>query len=343
MNMPVSVSIIMPIYNSAEYITGTLESVIDQTYQNFDLLLVDDCGQDDSIAIAESFLRRHGFYRYKILHHEVNKGPSQARNTGLKYSAAEYIMFLDSDDRLEPRCLELLSTPLKEIKYDFVTAGYIENKVGKCVRYYGRPQDITGNASEAFLRGDMNVMPWNKLCRRNFLIDNELYFEYKLHVHEDYIWTYSIACQADLVKILSDLTYVYNIRSESLMTSLTIAKDLEWYVIALKRMASFKLERGLGWDANDYMIIEGKKSGILYSLLQKREVSLYNKVYPVFREMVMVSPIKAYKDGMISFNYLLRDIHYCFPIRIGRVYKRLFYLLYYKLLGKSIRGAIWGE
>lgn len=341
--MSVSVSIIMPVYNAADFITGTLRSVIDQTFQNFDLLMVDDCGQDDSIAIAESFLIEHGFHRYRILRHEVNSGPSQARNTGLKCSDADYILFVDSDDILDERCLELLSAPLNEVRYDFVTAGYMESRRGEGIPHYGKQQDIMGNVQEVFVQGDMNVMPWNKLCRRKFLIDNELYFEPKIHVHEDYIWTYSMTSKADSAKILSDITYVYNVRSESLMTSLTIAKDLEWYVIALKRMASFKDERGLDWNANDYMIIEGKKSGILYSLLQKKELALYDNVYPVFREMVKVSPIKAYKEGMISLSYLLRDIHFCFPVWLGKVYKRLFYVLYYKLRGQSIRGAIWGE
>lgn len=341
--MSVNISIIMPVYNSADYITCTLESVLNQTYQDFELLLVDDCGQDDSVAIAETFLIEHGFYRYKILRHAVNGGPSQARNTGLKYSEAEYIFFLDSDDILESRCLELLSSPLNEFAYDFVTAGYIESRAGEFVPNYGKSQDIRGNVLEAFARGEMNVMPWNKLCRRKFLVDNELYFEQTVHVHEDYIWTYVITCKAESAKILPDLTYVYNVRSESLMTSLTIAKDLEWYVIALKRMSTFKYERGLDWNADDYMIIEGKKSGILYSLLQKKEVGLYNKLYPVFREMMRVSPINAYNEGLISFNYLLRDIHYYFPVWMGRVYKRLFYMLYYKLRGQSIRGSVWDE
>ena len=339
----VSVSVIMPVYNAADYITSTLQSVLNQTYKNFDLLLVDDCGQDDSIAVAESFLVEHGFKRYKILHHEVNGGPSQARNTGLKKSDADYILFLDSDDMIEPRCLELLSAPLAEQRYDFVTAGYVESRGGERIPHYGSQQDINGNVPEVFVRGEMNVMPWNKLCRRQFLIENELYFEPSIYVHEDYIWTYSMTSKADTAKILSDLTYVYNVRRESLMTSLTIAKDLEWYIIALKRMAVFKYERGLAWNACDYMIVEGKKSGILYSLLQKKEVSLYNKVYPVFKEMVKVSPVKAYKEGMISFSYLLRDIHFCFPTWMGKAYKRLFYILCYKLRGQSIRGALWGE
>lgn len=341
--MSVSVSIIIPVFNSADFITGTLQSVIDQTYQNFDLLLVDDCGQDDSIAVAESFLIEQGFYRYRVLRHEVNSGPSQARNTGLKGSDADYVLFLDSDDILDELCLELLSAPLNETRYDFVTAGYMERKGGNFIPHYGKQQDIKGNVMEVFMQGDMNVMPWNKLCCRKFLIDNELYFEQGINVHEDYIWTYSMTSKANSARVLSAMTYVYNVRSESLMTSLTIAKDLDWYVIALKRMTSFKSERGLEWNASDYMIIEGKKSGILFSLLQKQEISLYKKIYPVFREMMKVSPVKAYKDGMISFSYLLRDIHFCLPVWMGRVYKRLFYILYYKLRGQSIRGAIWGE
>lgn len=343
MSVSVSISIIMPVYNSANYIISTLQSVINQTYQNFDLLLVDDCGLDNSIAMAESFLVGQGFDRYKILRHEVNGGPSQARNTGLKYSNADYVLFLDSDDFLEPRCLELLSAPLDEIHYDFVTAGYMEVKQGEKVLHNGRPQKIIGNVSHVFKLGDINVMPWNKLCRRQFLIDNELYFKHNIHVHEDYIWTYCMVSKASSAMILEDLTYVYNIRSQSLMTSLTISRDLDWYVIALSHMVSFVLDECRENNANDYLIIEGKKSAILYSLLQKGEICLYKETYSKFKDMVYLSPLQAYNQGIIGLSYLLRDLHYCFPIWLGRIYKRLFYLLYYKLQRKAIRGAIWGE
>lgn len=343
MNSSVSVSVIMPIYNSADYIRTSLQSIISQTYQNFDLLLIDDCGVDDSVSIAESFLKENGFQRYKILCHEINKGPSQARNTGLTYSQSEYVLFCDSDDVLDCRCLEILVNPLLAHKYDFIIAGYWEKRGNALVSHALEYHEYISNVTKCLLSGQMNVMPWNKLCRRDFLVDEGVFFEKGVHIHEDYIWTYKLCCKSSSAVVLPDITYVYNVRADSLMTSLSIAKDLNWYIIALDYMVSFVKSEGRDKIADDYKIIEGKKNGIIYSLLQKGEIGLYNEVYHKLKELVYISPFTAYKAGMIGLSYLIRDIHYCFPVWLGKLYKRIFYLLYYKLLGKPIKGLIWEE
>ena len=91
----------------------------------------------------------------------------------------------------------------------------------------------------------------------------------------------------------------------------------------------------------EYQIIEGKKSGILYSLVEKGEYDVYNRLYPAFYKQSYISPIDAYKKGVISLVYLIRDFHYALPVSIGGWYKKLFYNVYYRMRGKKIEGAIW--
>ena len=95
------VSIIIPVYNVATFIVRCLQSVVIQKgVADMELLLVDDCGTDNSIELADNFLKDCKGVNYKVLHHNQNRGLSAARNTGLKAAKGEYVYFLDSDDAL---------------------------------------------------------------------------------------------------------------------------------------------------------------------------------------------------------------------------------------------------
>lgn len=95
-------SIVIPVFNVAPYIADCLRSVMRQTYTgSMECLIVDDCGTDDSIAIAKQMIADYkGPIRFQILHHEWNRGLSAARNTGTEAATGEYLYYLDSDDEI---------------------------------------------------------------------------------------------------------------------------------------------------------------------------------------------------------------------------------------------------
>lgn len=99
------ISIITPVYNSSEYIRNTLDSVITQTYSNWEHLLVDDCSTDDSVAIIEEYVRKD--IRFKLFKLDLNSGSGPARNLAIKNANGKYIAFLDSDDIWIAERLEL--------------------------------------------------------------------------------------------------------------------------------------------------------------------------------------------------------------------------------------------
>lgn len=122
------ISIIIPVYNVAQYIEECLNSVIAQTYMgDMECLIVDDCGTDDSIAIAKRIIQDYqGNIKFQILYHEHNRGLSAARNTGIEASTGDYLYFLDSDDSIIPECLELMVEILEKYpKAEIVQAGAI--------------------------------------------------------------------------------------------------------------------------------------------------------------------------------------------------------------------------
>ena len=116
------ISIIIPIYNVAEYITECLQSVMRQTYKGeIECILVDDCGKDKSISVAEQLISDYkGQIEFRILHHEHNRGLSAARNTGTDAATGDYIYYLDSDDYISDDCIEVLTQPLEVCEYDMV-------------------------------------------------------------------------------------------------------------------------------------------------------------------------------------------------------------------------------
>ena len=102
------VSVIIPVYNAEKYLRGCLESILNQTFADFEVIVVDDCSTDNSLAIAESFLEKFGG-RLKIISLPKNTGnASVPRNEGLRFSRGEYVFFMDNDDLILDNALETL-------------------------------------------------------------------------------------------------------------------------------------------------------------------------------------------------------------------------------------------
>lgn len=119
------VSVIVPIYNVASFLSGSLDSLVAQTFQDFEVILIDDGSTDDSGAIAEKYAS--DYERFFVIHQE-NRGLSGARNTGLNASRGKYIFFLDSDDYLHPKALEIMCRLAQESRADIVSADYVHTR-----------------------------------------------------------------------------------------------------------------------------------------------------------------------------------------------------------------------
>lgn len=126
------VSIIIPTYNVAPYIIECLESVASQTYQGvIECIVVDDCGTDESIPLAQEFIDSYnGNIKFRICHREKNGGLSAARNSGLFEAKGEFVYFLDSDDYITPNCIESLVEVAKHFpKVEIVQGGIVNTRV----------------------------------------------------------------------------------------------------------------------------------------------------------------------------------------------------------------------
>lgn len=336
------VTIIVPVYNVSAYIEWCWESLVKQTYKEIEILFVDDCGTDDSVEKLQKLIDTHPDIYCKILHHDHNRGLSAARNTGLMAATGDYVYFLDSDDDITEDCIERLVAPVMNDEIDIVVGNYrvVGGEAHSPLLLDSGLLDSSKEVLASYAAGQWYVMAWNKLCRRDFLIDNNLFFREGL-IHEDVLWTFQVACKAQSLYVCNDVTYNYNVRGASIMTSMSIERDLRVYLDVFDAIVDFVRSEQREFGVEEYRIIEGKKSGIIYSLLHNKEYSLYKMAYSRMKAQVYISPIRAWRKGVISTSYLIRDLHYALPTALGRLYKRLFYLCYYKLRGRQIEGLVW--
>lgn len=220
------VSVIIPIYNVAPYVEQCLHSVATQTYQgNMECLLIDDCGQDNSQEIVKRLLAEYkGNIKFRILHHDRNRGLSAARNTGIKAAKGKYIYFLDSDDWIIPECLELMlecvrKHPDSQIIFAGATTtsgeyGWLDYTKKKLPEY---SNDRGGLQRSMLKRFDFGMTAWNKLISRSFILEHNLSFVEGL-MHEDEAWNFDLSKHVRSAAFVKQNTYIYNIHENSIVT-----------------------------------------------------------------------------------------------------------------------------
>lgn len=224
--MDVKISVVLPIYNVANYLKKCLDSLVNQTFKDFEVICVNDGSTDLSLSILEGYALTDS--RFKIINQE-NQGLSGARNTGIKEVQGEYILFVDSDDWLERNALELLYEHVKGFNSDITMFKfkYFDESTGELSEgpftnlevidtsfytrnfYYMDVLDILFKISHA---------PFNKLYKTSFLKDLDAKFLHGSY-YEDLEFFYKVFLKAKKVSVLSEYLYFYRIRDESISTS----------------------------------------------------------------------------------------------------------------------------
>ncbi len=204
------VSVIVPVFNAEKFLGACLESILNQTLQDFEVIAVDDCSTDNSIVVAENFLERFGG-RLKIISLPKNSGSGAVpRNEGLKFSRGEYIFFMDDDDLLMPDALKTLYDAAEKFSADVVhteqgftcdednpqNLTHVSLVQKSCLRdkIFMESEDLA-ERMKIYLRGGYCVFPWVKFSRRDFLLANDIKFPH-VKICEDTLWTIQIVCLA---------------------------------------------------------------------------------------------------------------------------------------------------
>ena len=194
-------SIILPVYNGEAFLERALESVLSQTLQNWELIVINDGSTDCSGAIVRRFLSVDTRIRYQ---EQENRGLSAARNAGFRLAKGAYIAFLDADDYVEPDYYQRLTESAVYYESDFFMAGFLRDfvKQGKKVHSVSVlfREEILASIQKKQVFSDnvsfyhLYIHVWNKLYQRNFLVRHGIFFDEALRYGEDV--TYNLACLA---------------------------------------------------------------------------------------------------------------------------------------------------
>lgn len=210
-----TISIIIPVYNVEKYLNKCLNSVIEQTYKNIEVILIDDGSTDNSGKICDEYAKND--IRIKIIHQQ-NGGVSTARNNGLEHATGKYITFVDSDDYIEKEMIETMAKKIMKKNADIVICGVtdrdeenniINQSLNKKENVFNNIEAIKEMLDEKLF----NCVCWAKLYKKELFSDIE--FNAKIRIAEDMDVLYRVFYKSDKIVQISERLYNWTSRGDS--------------------------------------------------------------------------------------------------------------------------------
>lgn len=217
--MKEKISVIVPLYNAENYLKRCIDSIINQTYQNLEIILINDGSTDNTLEIINEYAQKKDTI---IVIDKKNSGVSDSRNLGIEKSTGEYITFIDSDDWLEENAIESLYEQLKKSNYNIIRGKYIreiENKKSqKAIEKFSyNIEDKEKNIQrliDLILSGEMYCYVWLLMIKSN-IIKNKVFFNNKLAMMEDTIFYLDLLLDGNDILFSDSITYHYYLNKKS--------------------------------------------------------------------------------------------------------------------------------
>jgi teichuronic acid biosynthesis glycosyltransferase TuaG len=216
------VSIITPSYNSANYIGATIESIISQTYINWELIITDDCSTDQTIALIKSFQQKDK--RIKLFENDVNSGAGVTRNNCIKHANGRYIAFCDSDDQWKPEKLERQLSFMLENNYAFTFTAYdVINELNEPKGVFIPPPKVTYHSLlQTCSIGCLTVIYDTKQLGKHYMPE--------IRKRQDYALWLKLIKQTKLAYGLTEPLAIYRSRSHSISSNKIKAAQFQWRI-----------------------------------------------------------------------------------------------------------------
>ncbi|XMB85733.1 glycosyltransferase [Mycoplasmatota bacterium WC44] len=224
----IEISVVIPLYNVEKYMEKCVDSILNQTFRRFEIILVNDGSPDSSGNIADQYAKK---YDNITVIHKDNGGLSSARNAGMEVSQGNYILFIDSDDWAENTLLEKAYNKIKEDDYEvcvfnvnrinekndisFIQGEQLDNEIS--IESYGRAEYISNFILN---KKSHRYSAWNRLYKLSFLRNNQLVFEPNSEIHsEDMLFNLECCLFVTKVCSINDALYYHLLRSGTISTS----------------------------------------------------------------------------------------------------------------------------
>lgn len=273
-SVPVIISVIVPVYNAEKYLRRCVDSILSQTYTNFELLLIDDGSKDASGIICDEYASKD--YRVRVFH-KPNGGVSSARNFGIDNARGEWISFVDADDWLEAEMYEYMLREVGTSDAKLALCGFNEVKNGNHTVFL--PDMRQGKETfvrNYFLRGWLVV--WNVLIDRRSLEESKIRFDETVKIGEDAHVLFRLFCLFSDIVIVNSPLYNYNRMNESSKLHNIAFEDYKDLMKVILSTIEFYKQRGLfGKFEREFAwkVLIAKQDLILYPDMHKTFFSLY--------------------------------------------------------------------
>ncbi len=313
------ISVIVPVYNVEKYICTCLESILKQSCQDFELILVDDGSTDDSIELAKEYLRNKDVI-YRIVEKE-NGGLASARNAGLAAASGDFVSFIDADDAISEDFLEKLLKAIQENDADFSFCAF------SFVKKQIPPQDSSLDIRvfsqqellETFLKRTIDFVVPSMLFKKDFLTGNGLYFDEKIRFSEDQPFIWNVLLHQHKAVYLYRKMYGYYIRENSIMTATSYERLVNSYLEYKENIAA-AFEPYPQYRDIACRIVPRWKLGTLYTAASLLNYEKYRKLYEIMEGRKILQQIKGIGEKKAC---LLAAVSFCSPHMLYALCKRL--------------------
>lgn len=290
------ISVIVPMFNSEKTIERCVNSIIKQTYENIEIILVNDNSNDNTLKLCKNLANNDK--RIKIINNKL-KGVASARNTGVENAKGDYIGFVDSDDYIEPNMYRRLYDNLNIMKADISVCGYVQiinqNKIPICKNNI--MLELGPSESLKYMINDnynFSVCPWNKLVKRKLY--NEVYYPNGI-IYDDLATTYKLIIKAKKVVYFTEELYNYTISDISTSRKEFYNEDVKMRNVIVKKMYDdvTKIFPELQHDFINYKIVQS--IAVINSMIKS---DCYEKIiYENYKEEV-----KSHIDDILRSTLL---------------------------------------
>lgn len=293
------VSVIVPVYRVEKYICSCVESILSQSFSDFELILVDDGSPDKCGEICDEYAKRDN--RVKV-YHKQNGGVSSARNLGIENAKGEWLCFIDGDDRVEPTYLE--DFKLCE-SHELYVQGYVEvSPNGEIIRIHKAETEET-NLADILAELENKIIinsPCFKLYNRNIIKNNQIRFDENLSLGEDHIFSLTYYFFVNTVDISKRTGYIVNRGIENSLTHRVVPlRELSYYNICFRELQDKLIDKfsdtnyvlRKAFNVRNYILLRRTLTDIKIRGLKRTELSEFKRCFLFNRSVITIGlPIK---------------------------------------------------
>lgn len=323
------VSILIPVYNVESYIARCAVSLFSQTYDDIEYIFVDDCSPDKSISVLQEVLNDypHRKQQVQIIHHEVNKGLSAARNTAMDAATGDYIMHVDSDDYLDADAVKLSVEKAIESQADMTVFDMNLIYTDRTIHASARVPSSRMQYLHDIIRRDCSVCVCGVLYKRSLYTANHIRAIEGLNYGEDYVTKPKLVYYAEKIVALPLPLYNYVKYNDSSYTQLVTRKSIQNILSSVDILLTFFKEKSNADNKLDYGRIE-KEIKIRNKIFLLEYCSGTDRAYVqgLFPEMNGLDTEMALKHRIVwklSCHHLFALLN--LYIRLGNFIKRTFH------------------